>query len=347
MKRALFITTNPELGGAQKWTHNQLLLLTSTYDVYLATGSRGWLSDIAKEQCKEILIDEGLYAFSSLGYLFRIWKFVKSNQINILIASSANAGIYARLLNVLIPSLSVVYVSHGWSAIYRGNRIYQWIEKGLSYLSSSILVVSQSDYTKAIDILHISPNKLKLIENSIFPISMKKCRQYTREDNRLQVIMVARFDVPKRQDLLIAAAKRLAHMNFHFVGDGSQMKLLQKEAPSNTVFWGALDNISEVLYQADICVLLSESEGMPLSVLEALSCAKPLLLSQIPSMQTFIDANGLLVDNGIEAVVNALVELESKDLEILGKNSKEVFDARFNLELKKENYLEYYSDLIK
>jgi len=346
MKKALFITTNPELGGAQKWTYDQILLLVDSYEVYLSTGSHGWLSKEAKRHCKEMLIDKRLYSFSSLGYLFQLWKFTKKNKINLLIASSANAGIYARLLKILVPSISVVYVSHGWSAIYRGNYIYQWIEKGLSYLSSSILVISKSDYSKAINTLHIAPKKLKLIENSIFPLPSVKRDKYVAVNQRLQIVMVARFDIPKRQDILIETARQLPQIDFYFVGEGSQMQSLQKDAPSNTYFLGALNSIEEVMQNADIFVLLSDSEGMPLAVLEALAYAKPLLLSNIPSLHTFIAANGLLVSNRVNAVVNALVELEKKELEKLGTASKKMFNERFNLEIRKQEYLDYYQSMV-
>ena len=348
MKRALFVTTNPELGGAQKWTFDQIILLKEEYDIYLATGSKGWLSNIAKDRCKKILIEKGLYSFSSIRYLFIIWRFVKQNQIDIVIASSANAGIYARLLKVLIPSLAVVYVSHGWSSVYRGNRIYQWIEKGLSFLSSSILVVSQSDYDKAVNLLHISVRKLKLIENSIFPLCSERIDNPIAIDKggRLNIVMVARFDRPKRQDLLIGAARKLSHMDFHFVGEGSRLHLFQKDAPSNVIFWGTLQQVSDVLRKADIVVLLSDSEGMPLSVLEGLSCAKPLLLSHIPSMNIFIEDNGVLVENNIDAVISGLREISNQNLEALGKASQELFDRKFNLEMKTEKYLSYYRSLI-
>lgn len=348
MKQALFITTNPELGGAQKWTYDQITLVSNSYEVCLATGNVGWLSEIAKDQCKEILIDKGLYAFSSLGYLFRLYKFVKRNKIDIIIASSANAGIYARLLKVLIPAVSIIYVSHGWSSIYRGNRFYQWIEKALSYLSSSILVVSQNDYDKAIDTLHISAKKLKLIENSIFPYSPKRSDEYfISNTSRLQVIMVARFDIPKRQDLLIQVAKRLPNIDFYFVGEGSQLQSLKKDASLNTKFLGTLNNVEEVVEKSDIFILLSDSEGMPLSVLEALACAKPLLLSSIPSMATFVEKNGLLVANNVDAIYAALLEMKDKDLESMGKASRKIFDARFNLEIKKQEYLDYYESFTK
>lgn len=346
MKRALFVTTHPVVGGAQKWTYDQIALLQNSFKVYLATGSKGWLADKSDTLCEKIFIDKGIYAFSSLGYLFRLRQFVKENKIDIIIASSANAGIYSRLLKVLLPSVSVVYVSHGWSSIYRGNRFYQLVENGLSYLSSSILVISQSDYDNAIDVLKISSNKLKLIENGILPSIDIESRFNKPSNSRIEVVMIARFEVPKRQDLLIEVARKMGHIHFHFIGEGNDLESLRKEAPLNTTFWGTLTNVYKVLQQADIFILLSDSEGMPLAILEALSCSKPLLLSNIPSMHSFIDKNGLLVDNDVEVIIGALHAMETMNLKEMGSISGDIFNRRFNLELKKKEYLEYYMDLV-
>lgn len=344
MKRALFLTTHPALGGAQKWTYNQIELLNKSYEVYLATGSQGWLSEVSEPWCAKVWIDKGIYSFSSLPYLFRLRQFVKDNNIDIVIASSANAGLYARLLKLLMPSVGVCYVSHGWSAIYRGHSLHRIIERGLSYLSDSIMVVSKSDYTKAVEILKISPSKLTLIENAIPP-----CKKSMKEidHNRLDVIMVARFEIPKRQDILVEVAKVLPQIHFHFIGDGPTKDMLESQAPNNTTFWGELNSISEVMQRADVFVLLSDSEGMPLSVLEALGDEKPLLLSDIPSMQTFISENGFLTANNVKSVVASLIKMQKSDLVQMGKASKEIFDARFNLENKKQIYLDFYKSLLK
>ena len=343
MKKALFLTTHPALGGAQKWTYTQIELLHESYGVYLATGSQGWLSEISEPLCTKVWVDKGIYSFSSLGYLFRLRQFVKENDINIVIASSANAGLYARFLKLIRPSIGVCYVSHGWSAIYRGHRLHRLIERGLSYLSDSIMVVSKSDYIKAIEILKIPSSKLTLIENAISP--SKKSPKKINHDG-LDVVMVARFEIPKRQDILVEVAKVLPQIHFHFVGDGPTKVMLESQAPLNTTFWGELNNVGEVLNGADIFVLLSNSEGMPLSVLEALGYEKPLLLSDIPSMQTFIAENGLLSKNNVKSVVASLVKMQKSDLVQMGKASKEMFDARFNLENKKNIYLDFYKSLL-
>jgi glycosyltransferase involved in cell wall biosynthesis len=346
VKKVLFVTTNPELGGAQKWTYDQANLLVTHFEIYFATGSDGWLSSTIDPLCKKTLIDKGLYSFASIGYLFRLWRFVKKNEIDMIVASSANAGIYARLMKILSPKMRIVYVSHGWSAIYRGNRFAKIVEKVLSFFSTAILTVSKSDYSRAIKVLGISPKKLVLIENAIPPCGQGVDSQEVKDDkNSISIVMVARFDYPKRQDLLVEVAKRFDHIHFIFVGDGQNLKACQQDASKNISFLGSLVEVESVLSRADIFALLSNSEGMPLAVLEALACGKPLLLSNLPSMKTFIDENGLLVENTVDAVSSAIEVLEKMSIKDMRNNSKKIFDKHFNLLNRQNEYVEFYKNL--
>lgn len=342
MKRILFITTRPELGGAQKWTHDQIELLKGRFDLYLSTGEEGWLTEKLKFSCNGMLIDKKLYKYTSIFYLFKLLMFVRKDRIDIVVASSANAGVYARLLKIFFPKLSIVYVSHGWSAIYRGNWMLQFIEKMLSYLSTSILAISKSDYDKAVDILKINPKKIVLIENTIYPYNNIAEISRQNDSKNITIVMVARFDYPKRQDLLIEAAKRLPDIQFKLVGEGTNLKRCQQEAPSNVHFLEAATNIEEVLRDADIFALLSESEGMPMSVLEALASKKPILLSQISSMETFVRGNGLLVKNDLNEVVAAIKRLSKLDMDAMSKASLKLFNDRFNLLNNKKRFIDFY-----
>lgn len=347
MKRILFITTRPELGGAQKWTHDQMKILEGQFNLYLSTGEEGWLTEKLKLSCKDMLIDRRIYSYTSISYLFRLLRFVRKNRIDIIVASSANAGLYARLLKIFLPKLHIIYVSHGWSAIYRGNSMLQFVEKMLSYLSTAILSISKSDYNKAVDILKIHPKKVVLIENAIYPYNNHTKLSKQKDLKNIMIVMVARFEYPKRQDLLIEAAKRLSNIQFKLVGEGKNLESCKKIAPSNVHFLEASTNIEEVLRDADIFALLSESEGMPMSVLEALSCGKPILLSEMLSMETFIRENGLLVKNDVNEVIAAIKRLVDRDFDSMGKASLELFNDRFNLLNNKRRYIRFYESLGK
>lgn len=345
MKRILFITTRPELGGAQKWTHDQMELLEGKFDLYLSTGEEGWLTEKLKFSCQDMLINRKLYSYTSISYLFKLWMFVRKNRIDIVVASSANAGVYARLLKIFLPKLSIVYVSHGWSAIYRGNIVFQAVEKMLSYLSTAILVISKSDYDGAVDILKIHSEKVVLIENSIYPYKNVVTIDRQRDSKNITIVMVARFEYPKRQDLLIEAAKRLPDIQFQLVGEGKNLESCKKSAPNNVHFLGAKTNIEEILKNSDIFALLSESEGMPISVLEGLASKKPILLSHLPSMETFVRGNGFLVQNDVNEVIMSIKKFKELDLDTMGKVSLELFNERFNLLNNKERYIHFYESL--
>jgi len=346
MKSILFITTRPELGGAQKWTYDQMELLKERFDLYLSTGEEGWLTQKLKYSCQDMLINRRLYSYTSISYLFKLWMFVKKNQIDIVVASSANAGVYARLLRLFFPKLAIVYVSHGWSAIYRGNIFFQAVEKLLSYLSTTILTISKSDYHKAVDIIKIDPKRLVLIENAIYPYSNSTEILTQKEKDKLIFVMVARFDYPKRQDLLIEAAKRLPDVQFKLVGEGKNLANCKTYAPKNIDFLGAVTNIEEVLKNADIFVLLSDSEGMPMSVLEALAAKKPILLSHLPAMETFCKDNGFLVENDVNEIALAITRFKDLDLEAMGQASFKLFNERFNLLNSKDRYIHFYEKLV-
>jgi len=348
MNRLLFITTHPDIGGAQRWTYDQMRLTKQEFELYFATGSKGWLLLKAKELCCETLVDKRLYRFTSIGYLYTLYRFVISNHIDLIVASSANAGIYARILKLFLPHLSVVYVSHGWSAIYRGNRFYRFVEKALSYLSTKILTVSKDDYVKARDILKIRPEKLTLIENAIFPYSDESCQDVKRKEDkkRFTVAMVARYEIPKRQDILLKAALQLPEICFIFVGEGRNQKTLQQVASDNVLFEHTIDKVECILRSSDLFVLLSDSEGMPLAVIEALAVGKPILVSDIPSLVPFVKDNGLAVKNSVDAVIQALRDIQKMDLLLMGANSKKQFHERFDLNKKKEIFLAFYRDLL-
>ena len=337
------MTTHADRGGAPKWTYAQMRLLQGSYDLYLGTGSEGWLTDASAKLCREIWVDKAAYHPLSLGYLWRLYRFVKKHRIDAVVASNAYAGVYARLLKLLKPSLRVAYVSHGWSALYRGSLLHRSAERLLARMSDAILAVSKSDAIKAVESLKIDPAKLTLIENGVMP-----CRkdEKIKKLEGLHLVMVARFEKPKRQDIVVKAAAEVPDATFHFLGDGPMRATLEQTAPSNVRFWGECEDVEQILQQMDLFVLLSDSEGMPLSILEALSCAKPLIVSDLPSLRGFVEENGIVVQNSVPALVAAIEKIKMGDLKEMSERSRKLFKRSYNLERKKGDYLDFYAGLI-
>mgnify|MGYP003446025932 CR=1 FL=1 len=343
MKNILFMVTKSQNGGAQKWTKEQIEICSNDFNCFLATDEDGWLSQNVKVQDK--FLNKLIYRRFSFSYLLLLNEFIKYNNINLIIASSANAGIYSRLIKLFNKKIKVIYVSHGWSSIYNGGKLaflYTFIERQLSKISDSILCISKKDFQNAKDIIKINDNKLKWITNKIYPI--KNIEILKKQNEKIKLLTVARLETPKRVDLLIEATKSLDNLELHIVGDGSQRNYLESIKHKNVFFHGEIDGFND-FRNYDIFSLISDSEGLPLSALEAMSSELPIILSDVGGCFELIDENGILVKNNVNEIKRAISKC-ILNKEIFSKKSIELFTKMYNLDLNKDIYVDYYKEII-
>ncbi|MEY1635241.1 glycosyltransferase [Morganella morganii] len=123
---------------------------------------------------------------------------------------------------------------------------------------------------------------------------------------------------PKRADLFIEAAKKLPDIDFYLVGDGpliKDLKSLSQGYDKNIFFLGEINNFNSYC-SFDIFVLCSDSEGLPMSAIEAGSAGLPLVLSDVGGCSELIyslnnQTNGLLVENNTNSITSALTQISS------------------------------------
>ena len=343
MKNILFMVTKSQNGGAQKWTKEQIEICSNNFKCFLATDEDGCLSQNVKVQDK--FLNKLIYKRFSFSYLLELNKFLKSNDIDLIVSSSANAGIYSRIVKLFNKKIKVIYVSHGWSSIYNGGKLaflYTFIERQLSKISDSILCISKKDFQNAKDIIKINDNKLKWITNKIYPI--KNIEILKKQNEKIKLLTVARLETPKRVDLLIEATKSLDNLELHIVGDGSQRNYLESIKHKNVFFHGEIDGFND-FRNYDIFSLISDSEGLPLSALEAVSSELPIILSDVGGCFELIDENGILVKNNVNEIKRAISKC-ILNKEIFSKKSIELFTKMYNLDLNRDIYVDYYKEII-
>lgn len=117
-----------------------------------------------------------------------------------------------------------------------------------------------------------------------------------REDHRSEmgagpettiIGMVARFDVGKRQRDLIDAAARLngdrSLIGLVFAGNGPEFAACRAHVPSHVpvLFRPFVSDIPRFLRGLDGFALLTDHEGLPMSLLEAMACGLPVLASDV------------------------------------------------------------------
>ncbi|MFJ5922057.1 glycosyltransferase family 4 protein [Kitasatospora sp. NPDC092948] len=134
-----------------------------------------------------------------------------------------------------------------------------------------------------------------------------------RPDGPLRVLFVGRLNVQKRADrLLEAVALTREPVQVRLAGDGELRAELTARAAAlglrDVEFTGALDaeRLSDAHGWADVFVLPSDKEGMPLAALEAMAAALPVIATDVPGNRELVDGTGLLVDPEPAALAAAL-----------------------------------------
>lgn len=340
MKKVAFIITKSEVGGAQTWVRDQIRLFQDEIEPMIITNHQGWLSESLPDvKCIYVPQIESRFSITAL---LAIAKAIKSNKIDIVIASSANAGLYSRLAKVFVR-FRCVYVSHGWSCLYNGGLmkvVFTRIEWLLSFLTDTIWCVSQRDYELAEKVLHIAPVRLSLARNAIFanPIMIDEDNNLQSNRDYLSLLAVGRLAHPKRFDLLIDAVKNIDNVKLTIVGDGPNRDQLHNYHSDKVYFLGEIKSFSD--YQNyDAFILISDSEGLPMSALEAGINCLPMILSNVGGCHELIDttnSNGILVSNTPVNIIEAIKKIISNQVEF--KLNAKIKSDDFNIKKYKSLY---------
>lgn len=195
--------------------------------------------------------------------------------------------------------------------------------------------------------------KIPMIFNGV---DLSKCQP--KEDYRtgetITLLHIGRFNEQKNHAGLLQAFQMLLacypNCRLHLLGDGELLEQTRADAEkmglSNRVrFLGSQSNVYPYLREADIFLLPSLYEGMPMTIIEAMGTGLPIVASNvggIPDMLTDRE-NGLLVPCDPYAVCGACAELIDDQAlrETLGKNAKEE-SQRFSARYMAEQYCFLY-----
>jgi glycosyltransferase involved in cell wall biosynthesis len=165
--------------------------------------------------------------------------------------------------------------------------------------------------------------------------------------------------IERKNPLTLLAAfdgYREAEDRLVFVGDGDLGEELLEQAnvrglSDRVIFAGMLsrDDVYRSLVASDVYVSTSRGEGLPVSVLEAMACAKPVILSDIPPHREIAGRAGFVPliapddVGGFGRAIQQFRELTPEERADLGNRCRQLVEDRFSLKSMHHNYEHIYA----
>ena len=345
--------------GAQQQGH-EVVVLAGGDGVFLERVKAAGLNGRSlRHLCREIKPRSDLLGLLELR---RVFKELKPDLVHL---HSSKAGILGRLAAKSL-SLPTVFTAHGWAftegVSAKRRALYRVIERYVAGYTDKIITVSDYDRRLALEAKVGSAQRIRTVHNGMPRVDVLPPALLLTDmppTDAVRLIMVARFDEQKSQLGLLEGLARVAHHHnwtLELVGDGPLLESVcaraaQLELSDRVVFSGSCNDVARRLAQSDVFVLISNWEGLPLSILEAMRAGLPVIASRVGGVpEAVVDGEtGYLVERGdAEGLGQALTRLlESADLrQQMGRQGKAKFEAEFTFDTMLARTLAVYDEVL-
>ena len=379
-KKILYLITQSELGGAQKYVMDLAINLGPDFDPIIAFGEQGGQGELAKALKPTNIVyytiphlKRAISPWHDFLALIEIIKLIKRLKPNIIHLNSSKISVLGSMAGKIVKLLTVncqlliVYTVHGWvfNEPDRNMLLYKYAEKFTAIFKDKLICVSEFDRQLAIKEKIAPEKKLITIHNGINPVnflSRKEAKQklfsYISPPDQTGVLIgsVGNLYKTKGFEYLINAGKILIDFGLDIkiiiIGEGKERpalkNLIKKLKIEKYVFLpGRTDKASALLKAFDIYACSSVKEGLSYTLIEAMQAGLPIVATRAGGNKELISDSkeGLLVKAGqADQISSAIIKLiKNKTLaDELSGAAKKKARREFSLESMVEKTKDLY-----
>lgn len=260
--------------------------------------------------------------------LIELTRHVRRIRPHIVHTHTAKAGTLGRLAALLARAPIIVHTYHGH--VFRGyfspakTRLFLAIERWLGRRTDRLLAVSETVRAELLALGIGNPERLLAMPLGLDLERFLGCEAMRGRlraelgvgDQAPLVGIVARMVPIKAHEVLLEAAARLARdvpaARFLIVGDGERRAELEALAASLRLsdrvrFLGWRPDLDRIYADLDIVALCSRNEGSPVSLIEAMAAARPVVATRVGGVPEIVEdgVSGYLVPHGDSAAMAA------------------------------------------
>lgn len=307
------------------------------------------------------------FSLSNMKGYRQLKKIIEEGSYDIIWTNEPVMGVATRLAarNARKKGTKVVYMVHGFH-FYTGAPIINWtviylIEKLISGITDYIITLNREDFSRAtrfpvrkVFYIHgIGADTDRLKKETV---SYDIRRKLGIPEHAFLILSVGELNINKNQKVIIDALSQLTDRDIYYVicGSGRNLKNLQAQVKKyhledRIYFMDYRRDIINFYDQADVFVLPSYREGLPIALLEAMYCGVPAVASDIRGVRDVMKngITGIVCAPGdSEAFAAALKTMKSNEelRKEYGENSKKAVRP-FLLSKVKGTVLEIFDDI--
>jgi glycosyltransferase involved in cell wall biosynthesis len=293
----------------------------------------------------------------------RLYRLLAGDGIEVLHSHMPRASVPGTIIGRLARTPVIVSHEHTWS--FEGQLVRRFLDRNVVARGSDlVLAVSERDRQRMIALEGMPPEVVRVLPNGIphVPEEGPDLRaELGAREGELLIGSVGRFYPQKGYEHLIRAVSILKRgypgkFRCVVVGHGPEQERLQTlidelGLADQMQLVGRREDIADVVRAFDVAVLPSNYEGSPLTVLEYMAGAAPIVASGVGGVPELIEdsVHGLLVAPGdTEALASSMRRLlEDRDLaRRLGRAARERQLANFDLSVVVGQLQDMYVELL-
>lgn len=360
--KILFIITSTELGGAEKALADLALSVRQTHQIKIVS-----LKPLGK--IGEYLLNKGIDVVSVHMNKWNQWtipakirQIIKQFRPDIVHAMLYRAIEFTRIACFGLPVKLITTPHYDLSKKFFLCRL---MDKYLSGLDTLSVAESFSTAQYLINHQKYPKQKVYLLPNGVDKTRFhfnQKAREEMRsrfgfKDENVVFVTVARLEPVKNVILAVQAIRNVLRTcpqaRLVIVGEGSQYSLLEQYIAENNLkeavfLTGKQDNVEDYLSMADVFVLSSQEESLPLALLEAVSIGLPCLVTKVGDMPLWVEhgKNGFVFpSNDITLCSCFMTEMIVPP--IRKQQQKESLKKAQDITASVQEYQKIYDDVLK
>lgn len=360
--RVLLVITLAEQGGAQSHVETLLRGLNECFDLHLCHGGEGYLSEVAAQLgipvYRAAALQQPLSMAADIKAFTQLIRVIDCIRPDLVHAHSSKAGLLSRAAARWLR-VPCVFTAHGW-AFTEGapwlqrtiGIIAEWL---IGRLGHPVIAVSAYDSWLATRGRVLPSGRIRVVRNAI---PEDTHRSEPGRQSPVRIVMVARFAHPKDHLSVLRALSRCQDSDWEllFAGDGPLLRRAQEEAETLSIsgrvrFLGARSDVPQVLSDCQIFILMSNYEGLPISIIEAMRAGLPVIASDVGGVSELVEdgVTGFLVPPrdvcALKMQVDAL--LQRPDLRLLfGNQARAKYERQFRVDRMLDEISTAYRDIL-